>query len=237
MRNGGCKCELQAFSWLADDVVRYISTHHGVSEAARHAGVSSLGLIIFFVLISPPDDSMLPLALSLALLSPAVAAVESQRPRSVITRGDGFVRASVNAISGLPSLRRRQFEAPVANHRLGTQYCIDVSIGTPAQTLTLILDTGSPDLWVNPTCATANIPEECKKYPQFDYKKSKTLNATGFADVLSYGKGNVSIEYIRDTVAIGSKLRRPFCLPRSLTLVFRSRPDHPTDPRRRLPVA
>jgi hypothetical protein len=147
---------------------------------------------------------MLPLALSLALLSPAVAAAETQRPRSVITRGDGFLRASVNAVSGLPSLRRRQFEAPVANHRLGTQYAIDVDIGTPAQTLTLILDTGSPDLWVNPSCPTANLPSECRKYPQFDYKKSTSLKTTGFADVLSYGKGNVTIEYVTDTVAIGN---------------------------------
>jgi len=147
---------------------------------------------------------MLPLALSLALLSPAVSAAEAQRPRSVVTRGDGFLRATVNAISGIPSLRRRQFEAAVSNHRKGTQYAIDVAIGTPPQTLTLILDTGSPDLWVNPTCATANLPSECKKYPQFDYTRSTSLKTTRFADVLSYGKGNVTIEYVTDTVTIGN---------------------------------
>jgi hypothetical protein len=160
---------------------------------------------------------MLPLAVSLALLTPVVVA-QSQRTPSLGTRGEGFVRASVKPVSGLPSLRRRQFEAPVANHRQGTQYAIDVEIGTPPQTLTLILDTGSPDLWVNPTCATANLPAECRKYPQFDYRRSSSLETTGFADVLSYGKGNATIEYVTETVSIGCKFRLLLCSARFWTL-------------------
>lgn len=146
---------------------------------------------------------MLPLVLSSLLLSPAVAAA-AQRQRSVISRGDGFLRASINPISGVPALRRRQISEDVENQKTGTRYAIDIGIGTPEQTITLILDTGSPDLWVNPTCETANVPKECGQYPQFDYTKSTSLKTTGFADILSYGKGNASIEYITDTITIGS---------------------------------
>ncbi|KAK5658058.1 hypothetical protein OQA88_2614 [Cercophora sp. LCS_1] len=153
---------------------------------------------------------MLPIALSF-LLGPALASVASQapRPRSLVTRGEGYIRATINPITGVPNLRKRSIErrateADVINQQDGTRYAIDVAIGTPPQTLTLILDTGSPDLWVNPRCDTTFDPQECVTFPQFDYTKSSTLKTSGFADVLSYGKGNVTIEYVADTVSIGS---------------------------------
>lgn len=90
------------------------------------------------------------------------------------------------------------------NENLGTTYTIEVEIGTPPQNLTLILDTGSPDLWVNPTCATSGQRRYCQSFPKFDYTKSESINDTGFADILRYGKGNVTIEYVTDVVTIGS---------------------------------
>lgn len=69
--------------------------------------------------------------------------------------------------------------------------------------MTLILDTGSPDLWVNPQCETSGQAKYCNSFPQFDYTKSKTIKDTGAADILSYGKGNVTIEYVTDDVTIG----------------------------------
>lgn len=105
------------------------------------------------------------------------------------------------------------------NENLGTTYTIEVEIGTPPQNLTLILDTGSPDLWVNPTCATSGQRRYCQSFPKFDYTKSESINDTGFADILRYGKGNVTIEYVTDVVTIGCKsaatlaLRREWRLP------------------------
>ncbi len=164
------------------------------------------------------EGKMLPLLLS-SLLSPAVAASAAagaaQRPRSVVTRGEGYVHITVNAIEGLPKLRRRQEEVDVINQNTGTSYAIEIGIGTPAQTLTLILDTGSPDLWVNPTCETTYKPSECAQYAQFDWKKSSTLQTTGYADILAYGKGNATIEYVADTITIGCMLTNPFSSPQS----------------------
>lgn len=171
---------------------------------------------------------MLPLVFS-SLLAPALAnaavASHAPRPRSIVTRGEGYIRATINPITGIPNLRRRATEADVINQQDGTRYAIDVEIGTPPQTLTLILDTGSPDLWVNPRCDTTFDPQDCASYPQFDYTKSSSLKTSGFADILSYGKGNVTIEYVADTVSIGCELS---CLLSSVSLLCRT--DHADPP-------
>ncbi|KAK3402342.1 aspartic peptidase domain-containing protein [Sordaria brevicollis] len=166
---------------------------------------------------------MLPLTtLSLALLSPAAVGVLAQQPKppikvavsphshqrspsSLATRGNGFIRAPIHAAQGAPKmLRRRQEDEGLNNENLGTTYTIDIEIGTPGQTVTLILDTGSPDLWVNPQCETSGQEKYCSSFPQFDYTKSKTIRDLEQADILSYGKGNVTIEYVTDDVVIGS---------------------------------
>ncbi|CCC11183.1 hypothetical protein SMACR_03889 [Sordaria macrospora] len=165
--------------------------------------------------------TMLPLTtLSLALLSSTTGVLASAKPpikvpvtpahrrSSLLTprNGEGFIRAPIRAAPGTPQtkLRRRQEDEGLNNQNLGTTYTIDIEIGTPPQTVTLILDTGSPDLWVNPTCETSGQEEYCQSFAQFDYTKSKTIEDTGAADILGYGKGNVTIEYVTDDVTIGS---------------------------------
>ncbi|KAK3693125.1 aspartic peptidase domain-containing protein, partial [Podospora appendiculata] len=137
--------------------------------------------------------------------NPGDAKQSTETPsRSLKARDEAFVRAPINALPGQPKLKRRQQEIGIANQKAGTSYTIDFEIGTPAQKVTLILDTGSPDLWVNPTCETSGQPEYCETFPRFDYNKSTTIVDLKVADVLSYGKGNVTIEYVTDTVTIGS---------------------------------
>lgn len=151
---------------------------------------------------------MLPLLFAAAsLLAPPALAAASQ-PRSVVPRGDGIIRAPVNAIAGgpIPKLRARQNEVDVANQRAGTRYAVDVEVGTPAQKLTLILDTGSPDTWINPACDTANVPADCRTFARFDASKSTSLKDTGAGDVLVYGIGNATVEYVYETVKIGCEL-------------------------------
>jgi hypothetical protein len=136
-----------------------------------------------------------------------VTPAHRRSPSPITPRGNGgFVRAPIHAAPGTPQtkLRRRQEDEGLKNQNLGTTYTIDIEIGTPPQTVTLILDTGSPDLWVNPQCETSGQAEYCSKFAQFDYTKSKTIKDTGAADILNYGKGNVTIEYVTDDVTIGS---------------------------------
>ncbi len=150
---------------------------------------------------------MLPLvfAASLFAFGPAGAAAASPPPpiagRDTL---DGVIRAPVNALAGPPpNLRARQNSVDVANQRGGTRYAVTISVGTPAQSLTLILDTGSPDTWVNPSCATANVPSDCRSFPQFDPSKSSSLKTTTARELLVYGIGNATVQYVRETVTIG----------------------------------
>jgi hypothetical protein len=145
---------------------------------------------------------MLPVILAASLLAPAVAA--ASEPRRVVTRGDGIIRSPINAIPGpAPKLRVRQNEIEVANQRAGTRYAVDIEVGTPPQTVTLILDTGSPTTWINPSCDTANVPSDCRSFPRFDYTKSSSLNATEYGDLLVYGIGNATVQYVYETLTIG----------------------------------
>ena len=166
---------------------------------------------------------MLPLvfAASLFTLAPAAnaaAAASPARPIAARDTLDGVIRAPVNAIAGaLPSLRARQNSVDVANQKGGTRYAVNIKVGTPAQSLTLILDTGSPDTWVNPSCATANVPSDCRSFPQFDPKKSSSLKTTNAEELLVYGIGNATVQYVRETVTIGcayASASCPWTMPR-----------------------
>ena len=149
---------------------------------------------------------MLSLILGTALALPCLAAASDVGSGTLVTRGEGYIRSGVRVLDhSLPNLRsvKRQNEVGIANEETGTQYVIELDIGTPSQTITVIIDTGSSDLWVNPTCKTSGQPKYCASFPQFDYTASSSIEDTGYADILAYGKGNVTIEYVTDFVTIG----------------------------------
>ncbi|KAK4147362.1 putative eukaryotic aspartyl protease [Dichotomopilus funicola] len=135
----------------------------------------------------------------------ATAAEEPQPAHQIVTRGEGFIRSPVRPLVGHgPNLRARQNEVEVLNQRGGTRYGVEIEVGTPPQKLTLILDTGSPNTWINPVCETSNLPSDCQKFPQFDYDQSSSLNVTDYVDTLRYGIGNATVQYVYETISIGS---------------------------------
>jgi len=161
---------------------------------------------------------MLSLLLAGSLLAGSVAASAADAVRAAglhrlrspppEVRGEGFIRAPLSAIpptaESFKRLMARQNEVEVKNVWSGTRYTVDVEIGTPPQTVTLVLDTGSPDTWVNPTCETllAGI-EECRAQPFFDYTKSSSLNVTSYVDYLPYGSGTATVQWVFETLTIG----------------------------------
>ncbi|KAL2264584.1 hypothetical protein VTJ83DRAFT_7094 [Remersonia thermophila] len=146
---------------------------------------------------------LLPVLASASLLSLALAPGAT----ALVARGDGIVRAAVRAIPDLeplPKLRSRQNVLDVINQRNGTRYAVEVAVGTPPQTQYLILDTGSPNTWFNPTCETSRVVEECMRYPRFDLSKSSSLRNLRASGLLLYGSGQAEIDWYSDTLKIGS---------------------------------
>lgn len=157
---------------------------------------------------------MLPILFAASLL--ASTAVATAKSGQIVTRGDGIIRSPVRpiAVPG-PKLRVRQNEVEVLNQRSGTRYAVEIEVGTPPQKVSLIVDTGSPNTWVNPQCETSNQPSDCRRFPQFDYTESSSINVTNYVDVLRYGLGSARIQYVYETVSIGCKWPRsgrPTCL-------------------------
>ncbi|OCL07673.1 acid protease, partial [Glonium stellatum] len=101
---------------------------------------------------------------------------------------------------------KRQEVLPLANSQTGTRYIINFSIGTPPQSVSVALDTGSSDTWVNPTCSAAGIQDSidlCNSFPLYDPSASTTSDDTGISISLAYGKGAAEVEYFTDDFLLG----------------------------------
>ncbi len=70
----------------------------------------------------------------------------------------------------------------------------------------MAIDTGSDELWVNPTCESRElIPEqvaECKADGQYSSNSSSSAVAMQQTKFIPYGKGNVTIQYVSDDIAL-----------------------------------
>lgn len=134
--------------------------------------------------------------------------------RSAAVQSDGFLRSPVTAYRrdtahpDIPKLLGRQSTEDISNQQYGTGYTIDIEVGTPPQTVTVLVDTGSSNLWLNPTCETSGQQDYCESFPQFDANGSSSIDDTGFGQLLTYGKGNASVEYVMDTIGFGRELSR-----------------------------
>ncbi|KAH8890397.1 acid protease [Thozetella sp. PMI_491] len=84
-------------------------------------------------------------------------------------------------------------------------YLFELQIGTPAQKVDVVLDTGSFELWVDPSCSTASTAQQiqqCEAAGTYDPSTSKTVKDLQVTKKLTYGKGEVDIQYISDNIAI-----------------------------------
>lgn len=80
-----------------------------------------------------------------------------------------------------------------------------VDIGTPAQRVDVALDTGSFELWVNPTCSTAGSDENiarCKATGRYNSKYSSSAVHWKGKNQIPYGKGGVTIGYVSDNIEL-----------------------------------
>lgn len=101
-----------------------------------------------------------------------------------------FTKKKKNGDNGELSKRSNGHEKFVlANEQ--SFYSVELAIGTPSQNLTVLLDTGSADLWVpgkgNPYCGSVM---DCDQYGVFDKTKSSTFKANKSSPFYAaYGDG------------------------------------------------
>ncbi|SPO05241.1 uncharacterized protein DNG_07928 [Cephalotrichum gorgonifer] len=119
--------------------------------------------------------------------------------------GRGFITFPVSGRTGSHPLgkhTKRQESVSAVDRHSGTFYTIDITIGTPGQTVPVQFDTGAPDLWINPSCTEASDAEFCSAQSRFT--SSSTLVDLKKSTQLNYGAGRANIRYLRDFVTIGS---------------------------------
>ncbi|PMD56141.1 acid protease, partial [Hyaloscypha bicolor E] len=78
-----------------------------------------------------------------------------------------------------------------------------VGIGTPPQSVEVLLDTGSSELWVNPTCSNAWDPSGCNLNGFYNPASSSTSQSLNTAFSIQYGIGSASGVYYTDNIAMG----------------------------------
>ncbi|KAI9033596.1 aspartic peptidase domain-containing protein [Phycomyces nitens] len=103
--------------------------------------------------------------------------------------------------------KRGYFQAPLYNIN-NVQYVVQMSFGTPPQEFTLILDTGSANLWIPSTQCDPNLCPNTR----FDQVASSTFTPTNLNFAVNYGTGNASGSLATDTVTIAGAtvLNQPF---------------------------
>jgi len=91
-------------------------------------------------------------------------------------------------------------EHVVIKDYLNAQYFIEVEVGTPSQTFTVVPDTGSSNLWLY-SHSCWSIP--CWYHDTYDHKKSSTFEKDGQDFDITYGSGGVKGTVSWDVAKIG----------------------------------
>ncbi|KAL7790799.1 aspartic peptidase domain-containing protein [Trichoderma ceciliae] len=127
--------------------------------------------------------------------------------------GDGFLSIPVGTIKRPHKVGKRSaIDATLEN--MDFFYAIEVGLGSPPQNVTVLVDTGSSELWVNPDCSTAPSQQQarqCQNLGQYNPDKSKTPPVGPFGrEQINYGdpsdsstQTSVDITYFADTLSFG----------------------------------
>ncbi|KAI0007508.1 aspartic peptidase domain-containing protein [Xylariaceae sp. FL0662B] len=128
-------------------------------------------------------------------------------------KGPGHIKAALEAhkvnITGAATanttsrISERAVREPLLSYGAGIVYMIELEIGTPGQKLSLILDTGSYTLLVDPDCTRAADQNACESYGYYDTSMSSTSSYLDAWFVAQFGTGYMEGVWYNDTVYVG----------------------------------
>lgn len=88
----------------------------------------------------------------------------------------------------------------------GATYLVELSIGSPPQLTKVAIDTGSSELWVDPTCSDPTLStagqDLCFGFGLYNPNKSSTAKPLNETSLIQYGGGDATINYMLDDIAV-----------------------------------
>lgn len=103
-----------------------------------------------------------------------------------------------------------QWTVRVANHLRPHLLIFIVDVGTPRQTITVIVDTGSWELYLNPNCARAADQAFCTESGHYYPTSSSTARNLSSRYYVSFGTGGFVGSYFSDTLWFGNDCKQSF---------------------------
>ncbi|KJR89229.1 candidapepsin-4 precursor [Sporothrix schenckii 1099-18] len=133
-------------------------------------------------------------------VSAAVAAAET------VDMQDGCIHFQIVHSNNAQHFTKRAVELSLAN-RSDVAYYAKLEFGTPPQAQYVQLDTGSFELWVNPTCSSAGGLSSgdanfCQAVGRFEPSASSTFTSLNVGKQLRYGIGTANITYVTDDISL-----------------------------------
>ena len=74
--------------------------------------------------------------------------------------------------------------------------------GQETQIVDVLLDTGSFELFVNPVCASSDVPELCASFGSYNSSASQRSVPMNKPFSIRYGSGSASGQYYKDDISL-----------------------------------
>ncbi|KAK0390791.1 hypothetical protein NLU13_0294 [Sarocladium strictum] len=151
--------------------------------------------------------------------APALFATETNAQFARAVTGDGFLAVPVGTVEkpkkDLSKVKRDDKFLETVLDNKAFWYSTDLGFGNPPQNVTVLVDTGSSALWINPDCDESSTPQqarECVSFGEYDPADSDTPPVGPFGrELLRYGDASdentltqARLQYYADDVWFGN---------------------------------